>query len=458
MSSSREDIEAAYENLDKAFETVAAMSCDVLTATEKQRLLARLETHRRRMPAVEHPLINQLGTECAPETLGAATLAEALAIGLRITKAEAQRRIGEAGDLGQRNALSGEPLEPLLPTVAAGQRDGKIGVEHVKVIRDFLANLPDAIDYQTREESEKDLGRLAAEVGPTELRAAAGRLAYVLDQDGPAPTDAERARRRFFTIGKQQPDGMTPVRGLLDPEGRATMEAAMATWAAPGKCNPDDPKPCIDGEPPEAASQTDLRSQPQRNHDALKAMGRAALASGKLGQHNGLPATIIVSTTLKELESGAGQAVTACGSLLPMSDVIRMASHAFHYLVVFKDHRREPLYLGRTKRLASRGQRIVLHARDRGCTFPGCTVPGYGCQAHHAKRGWAHGGQTNVDEEVLACPPHNRLVEKGGWVTRMRADGRVEWIPPPQLDNGQARVNDFHHPQNYLLRDGETNR
>jgi uncharacterized protein DUF222 len=451
MGSSREDIEAAYDDLDKAFETVAAMSCDVLTATEKQRLLARLETHRRRLPAVEHPLINQLGTECAPETLGAATLAEALAMGLRITKAEAQRRIGEAGDLGQRNALSGELLEPLLPTVAAGQRDGKIGVEHVKVILDFLANLPDAIDYQTREESEKDLGRLAAEVGPTELRAAAGRLAYVLDQDGPAPTDAERARRRFFTIGKQQANGMSPVSGLLDPEACATLEAVFAKWAAPGMCNPDEQPPCVDGEPPEAAPQRDLRTQPQRNHDALQAMGRAALASGNLGRHNGLPATIIVSTTLKELESAAGQAVTASGSLLPMSDVIRMASHAFHYLVIFKDHKREPLYLGRTKRCASRGQRIVLHARDRGCTFPGCTVPGYGCQAHHAKRGWAQGGQTNIDEEVLACPPHNRLVEKGGWVTRIRADGRVEWIPPPQLDNGQARVNDYHHPENYLL-------
>ena len=35
---------------------------------------------------------------------------------------------------------------------------------------------------------------------------------------------------------------------------------------------------------------------------------------------------IIVSTTLKELESGCGQAVTASGTLLPMSDVIRMAS------------------------------------------------------------------------------------------------------------------------------------
>ena len=71
----------------------------------------------------------------------------------------------------------------------------------------------------------------------------------------------------------------------------------------------------------------------------------------------------------------------------------------------------------------------------------------------HAKQGWARGGLTNVDEEVLACPPHNRLVEKAGWVTRIRADGRVEWIPPPQLDSGQARVNDYHHPENYLLCD-----
>ena len=95
----------------------------------------------------------------------------------------------------------------------------------------------------------------------------------------------------------------------------------------------------------------------------------------------------------------------------------------------------------------------MLHARDRGCTFPGCTVPGYGCQAHHGKKPWARGGLTNADEQVLACGPHNRLVEKGRWTTRIRANGRVEWIPPPQLDNGQARINDYHHPENYLLSD-----
>jgi hypothetical protein len=451
MSSSREDIEAAFAGLDCAFEEVAALSYDVLTASEKQRLLARLETHRRRLPSAEHPLINQLAAESAPETLGAASLAEALTIALRISKADAHQRISEAADLGSRIALSGELLDPQLPTAAAAQVAGQIGADHIDIIRTFFAKLPSAVDYQTREAAEKQLSELAATLGPTELRKAAKRLAAMLDQDGPAPTDADLARRRFVAMGKQQADGMTPINGLLDPEGAATMQALLAKWAAPGMCNPDDLQPCVDGEPAESSARSDLRSQGQRNHDALKAIGRAALASEKIGEHNGLPATIIVTTTLEELESGAGQAVTADGSLLPMADVIRLASHAYHYLAIFKKHQREPLYLGRTKRLASRGQRIVLHARDRGCTFPGCTVPGYGCQVHHGKRGWARGGQTNIDEEVLACPPHNRLVEKGGWVTRIRADGRVEWIPPPQLDHGQARVNDYHHPEKYLL-------
>jgi hypothetical protein len=52
--------------------------------------------------------------------------------------------------------------------------------------------------------------------------------------------DVDRARRRGFTIGKQQADGMSEVRGLLDPEARATLDAVLAKQAAPGMCNPDD--------------------------------------------------------------------------------------------------------------------------------------------------------------------------------------------------------------------------
>ena len=67
----------------------------------------------------------------------------------------------------------------------------------------------------------------------------------------------------------------------------------------------------------------------------------------------------------------------------------------------------------------------------------------------------AHDGQTNVDDLTLACPRDNRSVKPGGWRTRKRKDGGTEWIPPPHPDSGQSRVNDYHHPENYLLPDDE---
>ena len=144
----------------------------------------------------------------------------------------------------------------------------------------------------------------AAGFKPEELRQVADRLMMLVNPDGDF-SDAERARRRHLSIGKQDADGMSKISGLLDPETRATLDAVLAKWAAPGMCNPDDETPCVDGEPGEDTARRDTRSQGQRNHDALKALARSALASGELGQHNGLPATIIVSTTLQELESGA---------------------------------------------------------------------------------------------------------------------------------------------------------
>jgi Domain of unknown function (DUF222) len=136
-----------------------------------------------------------------------------------------------------------------------------------------------------------------------------------------------------------------------------------------------------------------------------------------------------------------------------MPTVIKMASHAYHYLTIFDKDTGRALHLGRTRRIASADQRIVLHARDRGCTRPGCTVAGAYCQVHHAEKDWADGGQTNVDDLTLGCPQDNRRVKPGGWTTRKRKDGRTEWIPPPHLDSGQSRVNDYHHPENYLLPD-----
>ena len=64
-------------------------------------MLQRCEQLRRWLPAVEHPLINQLAEQADPAELGG-KLAAALANRLRITRAEASRRIHEAADLGER--------------------------------------------------------------------------------------------------------------------------------------------------------------------------------------------------------------------------------------------------------------------------------------------------------------------------------------------------------------------
>ena len=42
------------------------------------------------------------------------------------------------------------------------------------------------------------------------------------------------------------------------------------------------------------------------------------------------------------------------------------------------------LAYGRERRLAANGQRKVLFARDRGCTFPGCPRTAAQSEIHHA--------------------------------------------------------------------------
>ena len=432
------------------FEALLAESVDG-SAAERTAAFFEWETFLRRLPAMTHRMVAALA-EVPTDELGEPSLASALSTLLRISKSEAHQRIREAEELGPRAAMTGEPLQPVLTNTAAVQRRGQIGAEHVRIIRRFFDQLPDFVGYDTREAAEADLAELACGLRPEELRAAADRLAAYLDQDGEL-SDNDRARRRYLTIGKQDRDGMSEIRGRLDPETRAALDAVLAKWAAPGMCNPDDDNPSLDGDPPADNLSGDLRSTGQRNHDALKAICRAMLASGQLGSHKGLPVTMVVSTTLAELESGRGHAVTGGGTLLPMCDVIRQAAAAHHYLVVFDNHTEQPLYLGRAKRLASTGQRIVLYARDRGCTFPGCTAPAYHSEVHHRSADWADGGLTNIDDETLACGPDNRRIKPGGWTTRKRKDGRTEWIPPPNLDTGQARVNNYHHPQRYLIPD-----
>ena len=84
----------------------------------------------------DHAVIARLAAECVPSELGAKSLTDVLARRLRISRAEARRRLGDAEDLGPRTALTGEPLEPMLPNVAQAQAGGTISPEHVRITID----------------------------------------------------------------------------------------------------------------------------------------------------------------------------------------------------------------------------------------------------------------------------------------------------------------------------------
>ena len=446
-SSSREEIVEVLDALEADYKRALDLTFDVLTTPERLTVLERFEGFRRQQPAVEHALINQLAEQADASELGG-KLAAALADRLRISRAEAGRRVHEAADLGERRALNGEPLAPVLPATAEAQRNGAIGGGHVAVIRGFVHRLPDFVDVETRAKAEAQLAGLAGEYRPDELSKLADKLTDCLNPDGDF-TDIDRAKRRGLVLGKQDIDGMSPISGWLTPEARATIDAVFAKLAAPGMCNSADETPCISGTPSQAAIQGDTRSLGQRHHDALLAAARALLASGDLGQHNGLPASIIVTTTLEDLEAGAGRGLTGGGTLLPMSDVIRLGSHAHHYLAIFDKGKALALY--HTKRLASPAQRIVLYAKDRGCTFPGCTVPGYLCEVHHLDPYRLH-PVTDINGLALTCHPNHDLTEQG-WTTHKNNHNDTEWIPPAHLDRGQPRTNTFHHPEKLLRAD-----
>ncbi|WP_418002500.1 DUF222 domain-containing protein [Mycobacterium sp. PDNC021] len=358
-------------------------------------------------------------------------------------------RVRHGEHLGPRTGLTGEALPPRWEDVAAAQTAGDLNPEHIEVIANLLANLPMWVDLTTTTQCEQSLVTGARHQTPEELRVAAKKLMDALDPDGPEPDDDEPDPKRGINQGKQRADGTSEVNGTIDAETRAYWDAINEKWAAPGMCNPADPQPCLSGTPTQEQIASDTRTAAQRRHDAYKMVGRMILTTGMLGEHNGLPVTVVATATVADLQRGAGVAITHTGTKLPIRDLIRMAGQgAHHYLTVFDQHSSIPLYLARARRTATPGQRLALFAAHLGCTRPNCTAPASRSQAHHLTP-WKHGGATDITNLTLACGPDNRAADTGGWTTTTGPDGRTHWTPPPLLDVGQPRTNEYHHPTLY---------
>ncbi|BBY60140.1 hypothetical protein MSAR_32760 [Mycolicibacterium sarraceniae] len=307
------------------------------------------ETAQRRLTAVSHTGVARLERfeGCPPVGI-------ALADVLRISRKEANRRIRNAEQLAPRTTLTGQLLPPMLPKTATAWHDGQLDGEHLRVIQKFFRDLPDHVPPVEIEKAEQSLAQHAVNLRPDQLEKLAHRLALHLNPDGTF-SDEDRARKRGFVwCGGQQVDGMSVDRLIADPELRSELDAWFAKFAAPGVGNPADDNPTV--APSDEVQERDRRSCGQRQHDALTALVRGRLGDPKFGQHNGLPVTVIATATVHDLQNKAGHAVTAGGTLLPIPDLIRMASHAHLYLALFDGPKGRALWLGRTKRNASADQ------------------------------------------------------------------------------------------------------
>ena len=189
-------VQVAVAALRAAHDALASCDLEMLTQRELLTMLDELQTLSCQLPAHWHKALAQLQAETTPKELGAKSWKDVLRIRWRITATDANRRLAEAADLGPRRTLTGESLAPVLAATAAAQAAGLINSEHIDKIRDTMAHIPSFVDTPTREQIETDLVRLAVGVGPTELKKAADKVLFLLDQDGPEPDDAERARRR----------------------------------------------------------------------------------------------------------------------------------------------------------------------------------------------------------------------------------------------------------------------
>jgi len=405
-------------------------------------LLRSVEVQMRRLAAVDHRLVAEIDARGVGHEIGACSTVDLLRQVLRVSAREAAGRVRAAADLGPRRALTGDPLPPLFADVAAAQTAGTISAAHARVISSTVDALPAAVDAVHGRAVEAFLVGHAAHMDPVQLGHAATRLRDTLNPDGTHTDDEDRQRRRELTLRPNR-DGTSHLTGTLTPTASAVWQTVLDALSAP--------VPATDGE-------RDPRSGGQRRHDALLDAGQRLLRSGDLPDTGGVPVTINVTMTLDQLRTTTRRTTTSTGTdkpcaprsagtgtgnLISIPDLLRLAAEA-EIVPVVLNNAGGVLAYGRTRRLATRAQRLALAARDRGCSMPGCTRPATWCQVHHVTP-WQQGGATDLNNLTLLCGHHHREFEKHGWACEM-LDGVPHWIPPTWLDPDQTpRRNTAHH-------------
>lgn len=137
--------------------------------------------------------------------------------------------------------------------------------------------------------------------------------------------------------------------------------------------------------------------------------------------------TVVIHAQWNGLAAGTGGCEMQDGPAVHPLTVQRMLCNA-RVQSVLEDGSGNVIRLGRMRREPSAWMLRQVRYRDRGCRFPGCGARAF-TEAHHI-RWWRHGGRTDLDNLVLICSFHHRLVHEHGWSLGRDREGEIRWFHP----------------------------
>ncbi len=272
-----------------------------------------------------------------------------------------------------------------LPRIAGAFERGEIGIDKVLELCRFATP-----------ETEARLLRWAGEVSAATIRRR-GDLEVRRSRE-----EAEQAERaRSVNIWYADEGTMGELLARLPAAEMAVVEQCLDRVA--------DRLPTMPDEDPNG---------PERLADALVAVCR--------GSADPTP-TILIHAPAEALLSDDRSARVGFEGVVVGAALQRLACEA-RLQVVAEDGAGNPLALGRARREPPASMLRLLRHRDPECRFPGCGRRSY-LKAHHIKW-WSRGGRTDLDNLLMICTFHHRLVHEHGWRIERAADGAVAWYRP----------------------------
>ena len=324
--------------------------------------------------------------------------------------------------------------EPVLAPVAEAMADGWLSTAKAHVIERAVDTLPGERD--TRERGVVFLLGEAKALDATELKKLARHLISVVDPDGDerrAERELDRLERaahhdRYLTITDDQAGGAW-IKGRCSSEDAELVKSTLIPLAAP---QPTAGPVC---DPPSCAvpgcghDGRDPRDHGARLLDALVEACARLQSAELLPESHGAVPRLTLTMDYDALRDSSGFATTETGAELSASAVRRICCDS-HLIPAVLGTVSEVLDVGRTQRLVTAAIWKALVARDAHCRFPNCRRPPVMCHAHHLQH-WADGGHTALDNLILLCCHHHRLIHNGPWTIEPAGPATYEFHPPP---------------------------